>query len=246
MGFKGYPDLRAAIAETLQSILSPVEKLRDAIERRPDTSPLAEALRTSLDSVQAAATGLNPERVAALVERLQGARTVYVMGFGMSAHIAGLLTLGLQPFCPQLINVVEFGGTEVAAGRLMNAGEGDLLVAISFPRYAADAVQLAAYARDRGAEVVAITDSPASPLARVAGEVLLAPSAHPVLSSSLTPAVLIVEALLTALMTSSQDNVVQAAKLTDAISAYLVRAEPEPSAKRRAKPATPRDSGPSS
>src|SRR5918998_4359538 len=32
-GFGGYPEMRAAVAETLQAILQPVEKLRDAIER---------------------------------------------------------------------------------------------------------------------------------------------------------------------------------------------------------------------
>jgi DNA-binding MurR/RpiR family transcriptional regulator len=190
--------------------------------------------------VRAAAEGLSPETLAAVVERLKGAPAVYVMGFGLSAHAAGLLALGLQPFCPQLINVVEFGGTEVAAGRLMNVGPGDALVAISVPRYASDAVQLAAYARDRGAGVVAITDSPASPLARIADHLLLAPSRHPVLSSSLAAIVLVVEALVTAMMVSNRANVAQAEKLTEAISSYLYRASTEPPLPRGPRKAPPR------
>jgi DNA-binding MurR/RpiR family transcriptional regulator len=238
-GFAGYPDLRGAIAETLQSILKPVEKLRDAIEKpRADGAPFPEGLQETVDAVRTAAAALDGDSLSAVVRQVQGARTVYVMGFGLSAHLAGILTLGLQPFCPQLINVVEFGGTEVAAGRLMNVGGGDLLIVISFPRYASDAVQLAAYARNRGAEVLAITDSPASPLSRVAHRVLLASSAHPILSSSLAAAVLVIEALLTAMMTSSRENVVAAAKLTEAISAYLVRSDGESAqepASRKAK-----------
>jgi DNA-binding MurR/RpiR family transcriptional regulator len=145
------------------------------------------------------------------------------MGFGISSHIAGLLTLKLQPFCPQLINVVEFGGTEVAAGRLMNAGPGDVLFAISFPRYAADAVQLSSYARDQGAAVISLTDAPASPLARLGHEVLFAPSNHPVLSSSYAASITVIEAVVTGIMTSKSDNVQQAARLTEAISQYLLR-----------------------
>jgi DNA-binding MurR/RpiR family transcriptional regulator len=239
VGFGGYPELRGAIAETLQAVLHPVEKLRDAIERpRAGASPLTEGLETTLSSVRAAADGLEVQALDRVVQGLGSARTVYVMGFGLSSHLAGILTLGLQPFCPQLVNVVEFGGTEVAAGRLMNVGGGDLVIVLSFPRYATDAVQLTAYARDRGAEVVAITDSPASPLARFAEVVLLAPSQHPVLSSSLSAAVVVIEALLTRLMTSSHRNVEQAAKLTDAISAYLFRGDsPGPPARRsRPKP----------
>jgi DNA-binding MurR/RpiR family transcriptional regulator len=228
MGFAGYPELRAGIAETLQSVFKPVEKLRDAIARKStDASPLDHGLEATLQAVRSAASGLTKGSLDSLVVRLQQARTVYVLGFGLSAHIAGILTLGLQPFCPQLINVVEFGGTEVAAGRLMNVGKGDIVIAISFPRYAADALHLVAYAHDRGAEIAAITDSPASPLARHARWTLYAPSAHPVLPSSLASAIVAVEALLTALMTSSTENVAQAAKLTEAISAYLVRAEEE-------------------
>jgi DNA-binding MurR/RpiR family transcriptional regulator len=132
--------------------------------------------------------------------------------------------------------VVEFGGTEVAAGRLMNVAKGDLLIVLSFPRYATDAVQLAAYARDRGAALVAITDSPASPLARLTDAVLLAPSQHPILSSSLAAAVVVIEALVARLMTSNRRNVAQAAKLTEAISAYLFRGDDAvPSPKRRGK-----------
>jgi DNA-binding MurR/RpiR family transcriptional regulator len=225
-GFRGYGELRSALAETLQAILQPVEKLRDTFDRpRPGASPHMDGLEATLAAVRMAAEGLAPDTIEAVVARLQGAPTVYVMGFGLSAHAAGLLTLGLQPFCPGLINVVEFGGTEVAAGRLMNVARGDMLVVISMPRYARDAVQLTHYARDRGAGVVAITDSPASPLARLADHLLLAPSRHPVLSSSLAAAVLVVEALVTGMMVSSRANVVQAEKLTEAISSYLYSAD---------------------
>ena len=81
--------------------------------------------------------------------------------------------------------VVEFGGTEVAAGRLMNIGPKDLLIAISFPRYA----------RDRCAHVIALTDSMAPPL-------------------------------VTSRMVSGNNQVAQAEKLTDAISAYLYTDKP--------------------
>jgi DNA-binding MurR/RpiR family transcriptional regulator len=77
------------------------------------------------------------------------------------------------------------------------------------------------YARGRGAVIVAITDSPASPIARHANHLLLAPATHPVLSSSQSAAVVVIEALVSSLMVSNRKNVEQAAKLTDAISSFL-------------------------
>lgn len=222
LGYGGFPGLRAALADTLQAVLRPVEKLKGSFNRTDGASPLREGLQDTLANLRGTAEGLEPAALDRVVERLVAARCVYVMGFGLSAHLAGFLTLGLQPFCQQLVNVVEFGGTEIAAGRLMNLGPEDALIAISFPRYATDAVHLTRYAADRRAAIVALTDSAASPLAPLAGEVLIARSTHPVLSSSNVAALLVIEALVTALMVSNADNVAKAAQLTDAISTYLV------------------------
>ncbi len=222
LGYSGYPELRTALADTLQSILRPVEKLRGALSRSDGDDPLRTSLQDSLANVRATAEGLDPTAIARVVRRLSDASAVYVLGFGLSAHLAALLTLGLQPFCRQLVNVVEFGGTEIAAGRLMNLEAGDVLIAISFPRYATDAVHLTRYALDRGAGIVAITDSVASPLAPMAHDLLIAQSTHPVLSSSNVSAVLVIEALVAAFMVSNSENVEKATRLTEAISAYLV------------------------
>jgi DNA-binding MurR/RpiR family transcriptional regulator len=217
-------------------MLQPVEKLRQTFERgKVAPTPLTQGLEVTLANLRGTAQSLEPTLLAAIVKRVRRAPTVYVMGFGLSSHLAALLALDLQPFCRQLINVVEFGGTEVAAGRLMNIGTRDLLIVISFPRYAKDAIQLTDYARDRGATVVAVTDSPASPLAQQSDFVLIAQSTHPVLSSSSTAAVLVIEALATSLMVSHRANATQAAKLTEAISAYMFSgASPARASRRRA------------
>lgn len=219
---QGYPELRAALAEALQEVLRPVEKLRGALARQAGDDPLRAGLQDSLSNLRATAEGLDPAVLGRVARKLSAATTVYILGFGLSAHLAGLLTLGLQPFCRQLVNVVEYGGTEVAAGRLMNLEASDVLIAISFPRYATDAVHLTRFALDRGAGIVALTDSVASPLARLADELLIAQSSHPVLSASNVSALLVIEAIVTALMISNSANVEKAARLTEAISAYLV------------------------
>ena len=50
------------------------------------------------------------------------------------------------------------------------------MVGISFPRYSQSTVKGVQFAHDRGAEVVAITDSPMSPLYPMASSALLARS----------------------------------------------------------------------
>lgn len=223
LGMSGFVALRAEMAEVLQGVLQPVEKLRGAIARDAGDAPhaLSDGLQAGLDNMQQTARGLDIAHLQRVAGHLTQARAVYTLGFGLSAHLAAVLALDLQPYCPGLVNVVEFGGTEVAAGRLMNIGAGDVLVAISLPRYADDAVRLCAYARSRGAQVVVITDSLASPLAAMAGDVLLAPASHPVLSSSTVSALFVIEAVVSAVMLGSDETVAKAGRLTEAISHYL-------------------------
>lgn len=235
LGFSGFAALRSGMADALQNALQPafqpVNKLRDALQRKGETGGsnhpiITESLEASLANLQAAAAGLNPALLVSTAHKILAADTVYTLGFGISAHLSAMLALDLQPFCRQAINVVEFGGTEVAAGRLMNIGPKDLLISISFPRYASDAVMLTRYARDRCAHVISLTDSMASPLTAWSHDVLIAPANHPVLSSSYSAALLIIEALVTSLMVSGDNQINQAEKLTEAISAYLYSDKP--------------------
>lgn len=224
LGFSGYAEFRTAAAETLQALVEPVAKLRERFEREGGGAGVIEdGLAAASSGLAAAFDSSARARIEAAARKAAQARCVYVMGFGLSAHAAGVLALHLQPYCALTVTVVEFGGTEVAAGRLMNIGAGDVLIAISFPRYADDVVRLARFARDRGAGVIAITDSVASPLARYADDLLIAPSAHPVLAMSLVPAMAVIETLTAALMASDRENVDKAARLTEAISGYLFR-----------------------
>jgi DNA-binding MurR/RpiR family transcriptional regulator len=229
LGFGNYAAMRGAVAETLQSLLQPVDKLRQTIARRHSVDPAGESLDFAQASIAASRRALDSAVLARIVASLTKARTVYVLGYGLSTHLAGTLAMHLQPFCPHVVEVAASGGNEIAAGHLANAGPQDVLVAISLPRYTLDVVRLTRFARERGPAIVAITDSPAAPLAKLADHVLYAHSVHPVLPSSSSAALALIEALVVALMASNKTNVAKAARMTEAISAYMVGPEPSSS-----------------
>jgi DNA-binding MurR/RpiR family transcriptional regulator len=222
LGFKNYAAMRGAVAETLQSLLQPIEKLRSTIARKAAaTSPALESLsyaEAGITATSRALAGAQLDRIGAVFTK---ARTVYVMGFGLSSFLAGALAMHLQPFCQHVVEVAASGGTEVAASHLANITGKDVLVVISLPRYTLAVVPLTRFARDKGATVVSITDSPASPLAELGHHVLYAHSAHPVLPSSGSSTLAVIEALAVSLMTSNKANVAKAARHTEAIAAYL-------------------------
>lgn len=227
-GCASYAAFRILLGDAIGEALDPVSKLREGFGRKGGEGAAAESLAAARAHLDALAGPRTAAQIRALARRIGPARYVYVMGFGMSAHLAAMLALGLQPYRDGVINVVQFGGTEVAAGRILGAAAGDLLIAISFPRYASDAVHLARYARDQGARIAAITDSVASPLARYADDLLTAPALHPVLSSSSLPGLAMIEALAAEFVLSDPAHMARAETLSKAIGKYLAPSEVVP------------------
>jgi DNA-binding MurR/RpiR family transcriptional regulator len=222
LGLAGYAEFRSGVGETVHALIAPITKLgarmADADPRDGVAEASFQAARHGVDSVSDPATA---EAIRAVVRQLGEARSVWIMGFGLSAHLAAILALGLQPYRDGVVNVVQYGGTEVAAGRLMSAGKGDLVIAIAFPRYSSDVTELARAARNAGARLVALTDSVASPLAAVCDDLLLAPAQHPVLSSSVLPGLAVIEALVSEFLLSNPEHVERAGKLAAAMAAWL-------------------------
>ena len=60
--------------------------------------------------------------------------------------------------------------------QIMKINKDDVMIAISFPRYSKRIINAVEFAKDKGANVVALTDSNASPIAGSADQVLTANS----------------------------------------------------------------------
>ncbi len=222
LGIDSYAAFRANVAERVHALIAPVTKLENRLAEAAGSSSLADAsLATALSHLGALSDRETAAALRQASEMLRQARHVWIMGFGLSAHLAAILALGLEPYRDGILNVVQYGGTEVAAGRVMAAGEGDVVVAISFPRYSSDVVQLARMARATGARLIALTDSPAAPLAQACDHLLIAPAQHPVLSSSCLPGLAIIEALVSQFLMSDPAHVERAKRLAASMAAYL-------------------------
>jgi DNA-binding MurR/RpiR family transcriptional regulator len=222
LGLAGFAEFRAGVGETVHALIAPVAKLGERMARTdPDRAPAEASLAAAALSVEALAGPATAETIRAVAHRLKDARYVWIMGFGLSAHLAAMLALGLQPYREGVVNVVQFGGTEVAAGRIMSAGAGDVVIAITFPRYSADVTDLARAAKRAGSHIVALTDSVVSPLASLSDDLLLAPAPHPVLSASCLPALAVIEALVSEFLVSDPAHLERARRLTAAMAAYL-------------------------
>jgi DNA-binding MurR/RpiR family transcriptional regulator len=81
------------------------------------------------------------------------------------------------------------------------------MFAISFPRYSTRIINAVEYAKGRGADVVALTDSKLSPIAAYADQLLIAHSDMASFMDSLVAPLSIINAIVVAVARKKQDEV---------------------------------------
>lgn len=218
----GYSGMKAELVATLQQMVSPVDKLRNELAQRPSGDfGLHEQIQSASSNLATTGSNNQAETFDAFVSSLINARKVYVLGFGNSVYLAGLAAATLVPFCNDACAISMEGGNENAAYRLAAITDQDVLLAIALPRYSQDTLQLSRFAHERNATVLAITDSPASPLAPIARHVLFAPADHPVLTSSNIAVLALIEGLVAGVMARNKEAVKLATELTESVMSYL-------------------------
>ena len=92
---------------------------------------------------------------------------------------------------------------------MLHIDERDAIIGVSFPRYSSKAVKAMHFAHSRGAKVIAITDTPASPIAELASYLLLAHSDMATVVDSLVAPLSVINALIVAASLRKMDSVTQ-------------------------------------
>ena len=125
-----------------------------------------------MDSIHTAIEQVDRGEFQHAVELLLSAQHIYILGVRSSSFLAGYLNFYLHLIFKNVIFVQNTAAGEIYE-QMIHIGPGDVMVGISFPRYSNMGIHAMHLAHDRGADVVAITDSQMSPLYPLATAALL-------------------------------------------------------------------------
>jgi DNA-binding MurR/RpiR family transcriptional regulator len=104
------------------------------------------------------------------------------------------------------VNMLFSNSTNELFEQIFRISEGDVLIAISFPRYSRRTKLAAEFAKKKGAKVVAITDGDTSPISAYADSKLYAKSDMASFIDSLAAPLSIINALLVAIGRKKQET----------------------------------------
>lgn len=171
MGYQGFSDMQEVFRSRLRDrILNYGERLEQlrahAQEASKPTLILQGFCDASAKSIASLGDRIDPEALDLAVERLAAARTIYLLGLRRSYPIASYMAYAFGKLGVRAILVDAVGG--LAAEQITFSAAEDAVLAISFAPYASETIQLARDAAGRRVPVIAVTDSPFSPLAQLA------------------------------------------------------------------------------
>ncbi len=175
LGFDGYAGLQAALRETVRTRLTAFERIELSDALIGDRDILEQVLLADTENLRKTLELIDKDAFNEAVDKIATARKIYILGVRSSAMLAGFMYYNLQMAFDNLVLVQTSLGSEMLE-QIMHIGEGDVMIAISFPRYSRTVVKAVEFAAQQGANIVALTDSPQSPIAAQASQLLRASS----------------------------------------------------------------------
>lgn len=204
-GFSGFSDMQALFREAFvpsqPSVNSYQKRIRNVIASQNTPLSNTELAQNFLEGCQQGlgelAQSLEPAAIDAAVELLHRAENIYVVGVRRMFPIAAYISYALQHTQKRVHLISGLGG--MYHEQIRSIREGDLMIAISFQPYGRETRYCARIASQNKADLLVITDSKLSPLARGANTILTVKEGSAFAFRSMSSTISLCQALFIAL-----------------------------------------------
>lgn len=197
LGLDGYDGVRRLYADAVRrrpdSYHGRAEELVVRRSREGDAALVQDIFASLKRHLHDLSASGRVEEFTAAADRIAGADRVFCLGLRAAFSVAYIFHYIRTLFGANSVLVDGPGTTGIDV--LRTIGAADVLLAVSVQPYVRQAIDVAAYAKERGARVVALTDSEVSPLAKHADHAILVRTETPSFFHTMTPAFAAVECL---------------------------------------------------
>ena len=205
LGFDGYPDFQQSLQALMRNRLTSFQRMEVSKQLIGNGNVLEKVLVSDAERIRRTLDATDRNSFERAVEKIVSARNVYILGVRSSSYLAGFLNYYLRMIFDNVKLLQTTSGSELFE-QLLPIGEGDVMIAISFPRYSKRVVTAVEFAKGRKANIISLTDSSLSPLAPLADELLVAQSDMASFVDSLVAPLSIINSMIVALSRRKQEE----------------------------------------
>ena len=208
LGYDGYPSMQKALQEMIRNKLTSIQRIEVANDRIGNQDILSMVMQSDIEKIRMTLEETDRASFRQAVDAILSAHRIYILGVRSAAALADFLGFYFNLIFDNIVLVHTTSASEIFE-QLLRVGPEDVVIGISFPRYSSRTVKAMRFAKDRGANVIALTDSEASPLAEAATGTLLAKSDMASFVDSLVAPLSLVNALIVAVGRRRNEDVEQ-------------------------------------
>ncbi len=208
LGFEGYPQLQRSLQSHIKNKLTSLQRMDVSRSRLGGENTISAVLNQDIDKIRRTVENVNPTDFQNAVDAIIAAKSIYIQGAMSSGLLASFAHYYLRLMFDNVTQVGAVGTAELFQ-RMIHIGKGDLLIAMSFPRYASSTIEACRFAREAGAYIIVITDSESSPLVQYANTALYAYSDMVSFVDSLVAPMSLINALIAMVSAANREQVEQ-------------------------------------
>lgn len=206
IGYQGYPQMQKAMQEMIRDKLTSVQRIEVTTARIGENNVLDNVLNQDIEKIKRTLEETSRDDFKKAVKSITKAKNIYVYGVRSSSFLANFLGYYLELVFGN-VHIINTTSKTASYEQLFRISDSDILIGISFPRYSRLTVDAMYFASQRGADVIAITDSMASPLVSPADSVLIARSDIASIVDSLVAPLSLINALIVATVLENKEHV---------------------------------------
>lgn len=200
LGYKGYPDFLKDTQESMQQQVNKVERRKQNVcDKEKDIYGIFE---DDLINIKSTMEDLNLYELDKAVNLLINAKRIYIVARGSSSALAIFLKYYLDLMFNNISLIENIEQIPKQASQF--TGE-DVVIGISFERYARSTVEIYTHLKKRGANTIAITDNMLSPLIPYSDATLTATSKGTSLIKSFVAPLSLINSLIISLEEEKKD-----------------------------------------
>ena len=173
--YDGYPAMQKALQEMIRNKLTSIQRIEVSNDIIGNADVVSSVMQSDMEKIRMTMEEIDRDSFQAAVNAIVNAKKIYILGTRSSGSLAGFLSFYFGLMFDNVVHVGESANQEIF-DQIVQVGEGDVTIGLSFPRYSRRTVRAINFAHERGSKVIAITDNASNAMAKAADYVLLAKS----------------------------------------------------------------------
>lgn len=229
LGLKGFPDLQERTRALVRGQLSAASDIvnENSVLAHLDGTAFGASLGQDLQNLRRTISAVKAEDLQRASDIIAAARQVFVVGSFNAYSVAFFLGLALDRIRGG--TTVWSGDMSLQASQSLGLTADDCLIAVTSAPYAVSTHRAAQLAKEAGARVIAITDTPISAVGQIADVILAATSTGAGLQNSFVASMAIANALINGVAAADSELTLERygrlAKVLGHLDAFLLKAD---------------------